>query len=213
MTGAEAGTTPYDAGVLLLASRSPRRAALLQAAGIAYELGPIPDVDETPPVGAGGARLEGATVVRALALRKAEAAHVLAPRRRLLAADTLVFLDGHPVGKPVDGADARRILRSLSGRAHDVCTGLALLGPDARGEIRRLQEVACSRVHFRELTDAEIETYVAGGEPLDKAGAYGIQGGAAGFVSALDGELDTVIGLPVATLRELLRAFDAPEAG
>lgn len=211
MTAGGIRTESEARGVLLLASRSPRRAALLEAAQIPFELGPSPDVDETPPVGQDGAPLDPASVVRALAVRKAQAAHLVRPTRRLLTADTLVFLDGRPMGKPEGAAEARTMLRTLSGRVHEVCTGLAVLGPTADGQIRCLQGVACAHVHFRELTEAEIEAYVASGEPLDKAGAYGIQGGAAGFVAALDGDLDTVIGLPISALRALLRAFEAPE--
>ena len=134
---------------------------------------------------------------------------MLAPTRRLLAADTLVFLDGRPLGKPVDAADACRMLRSLSGRTHEVCTGLALLGPDRQGRIQRIDGVACTRVSFRAQGDAEIVAYVAGGEPLDKAGSYAIQGGAAAFVTSMEGDLDTVIGLSVSTLHSLLRDLDA----
>jgi septum formation protein len=192
---------------LVLASGSPRRAALLRAAGIPFELGPAPDVDETPPTGPEGQRLEPAAVVRALALRKAEAASPLVPGRTLVAADTLVFLEGAPLGKPRDAREACEMLRALSGRTHEVLTGLALIGPTADGGIRRAVAVARSAVTFRDLSTTEIEAYAATGEPLDKAGAYGIQGGAAAFVARLEGDLDTVIGLSISTLEELLASW------
>lgn len=172
---------------LLLCSGSPRRAALLAAAGVPFERGPAPDVDETPPPG-----VPAAAVAEALARRKAAVAAARAPQRTVLTADTVVVLDDLALSKPADPADARRMLAALSGREHLVVTGVAV----ARGP---RVESGCdvARVRFRPLRDDEIAAYVATGEPLDKAGAYALQGGAAAFVSRVDGRADTVVGLPV----------------
>jgi len=200
--------------VLLLASRSPRRAALLKAAGIPFEPGPFPDVDERVPRGPGGEPLAPAATVQLLAERKALAAVRMAPDRRVLAADTLVFLDGRPLGKPADAAEAAAMLRALSRRTHEVATGAALAGPDGAGGVRMRSGAAVTQVRFRSLGDDEIEAYVRSREPLDKAGAYAVQGGAAGFVEALEGDRDTVIGLSVRLVRELLEAWaGAQETG
>jgi len=193
---------------LVLASRSPRRAALLDAAGIAYEVLNLPEVDETPPVGVGPRE-----VVTQLAERKIRVAALLAPGRRILCADTLVFLEGRVLGKPADAAEARAMLEALSGSSHEVVTGVAVCGAPDGGRTRILVDAAGTKVRFRTLLTAEIEAYVASGEPLDKAGAYGIQGGAAGFVAALEGEIDAVIGLPVQLVRRLLGELAMPGPG
>ena len=185
---------------LVLASRSPRRADLLQAAGFEFEARAFPDVDETPAAGLEDPR----EIVRDLAERKARSAQLHAPHELLLTADTLVFLDDQILGKPDDHAEAHAMLRALSGRSHVVATGVALTGPGGRGRIHHVSDAAATRVHFRELSAEEIEAYVASGEPLDKAGAYAIQGGAAGFVTSLEGAEDTVIGLPIEVVRRLL---------
>ena len=120
----------------------------------------------------------------------------------VIAADTIVVCDGERLGKPRDEADAFRMLRLLSGRDHQVMTGLTVL----RGErSETLTEV--TDIHFRELTDNEIRAYIATGEPMDKAGSYGIQGGAALFVSHLCGDYFNVVGLPVCALTGMLRRF------
>jgi septum formation protein len=188
--------------LLVLASRSPRRRDLLEAAGIAFEVGEAPDIDETPPTG-----LDPGAAVEHLASLKLEAVLQRAVDCQVLTADTLVFLDGAPLGKPADGTSARAMLRSLSGRVHAVATGVALAGPDPEGGVRIVVGHAVTGVRFRELTDAEIDAYVATGEPLDKAGAYAIQGGAAGFVASLDGPEDNVIGLPIELVHGLLGAI------
>ncbi len=180
--------------VVLLCSASPRRAALLAQAGIPFERGPAPAVDETPPPG-----LPPDEVAEALAVRKARAVASHAPGRTVLAADTIVVLEGEILGKPAGPGDARRMLAALSGRVHRVVTGVAV----ARGsEVRSGR--ASTDVEFRRLSPAEIDAYVATGEPLDKAGAYAIQGGAAPFVARRTGDLDTVVGLPIALVRRLL---------
>jgi len=165
-------------------------------------------VDETPPSG-----LANGEIVRCLAERKVRAAAALAPRRRILAADTLVFLDDRILGKPVDVEAARTMLRSLSGRSHEVWTGVAVSAADGQGGLRVLAAATFARVGFRRISEAELEVHVARAEPLDKAGAYGIQGGAAAFVTSLGGEVDTVIGLPVALVRRLLRSLEALSPG
>ena len=187
--------------VLLLASGSPRRAELLEAGAITFEVGAAPDVDETvrpdePP----------SACVQRLACLKAEAAMTIAPGRLLLTADTLVFLDGQPLGKPAGPEEARAMLRALSGRAHDVLTGVAVARLED-GEPALRCGYARTGVHFRAMSDEEIDAYVATGEPLDKAGAYAIQGGAADFVAALEGPKDNVVGLPLELVRTLLASF------
>ncbi|MFO0932998.1 MAG: Maf family protein [Planctomycetota bacterium] len=193
---------PGPARPPLLCSASPRRAALLGAAGLAFERGPSPDVDETPPEG-----VPAEEVAEALAVRKARVAAARAPGRTVLCADTTVVLDGVLLGKPADAADAARMLRALSGRTHAVVTGVAVArdGEVASGADR-------ARVTFRPLDDVEIARYVATGEPLDKAGAYAIQGGAAAFVTRREGRVDTVVGLPVPLVAALLAALSAPSA-
>lgn len=182
---------------LLLASQSPRRAALLRDAGIPFALGPAPDVDERPPAGPPG------EVVQALAERKARAVAPKVPGRTVLTADTLVFFDGRPLGKPASDEEARAMLRALSGRAHSVCTGVALARAGDDGV--RCQAVHhCAAVQVAVLTPERIDAYVATGEPRDKAGAYAIQGEAAAFVSCLPADRDCVIGLPVEHVRKLL---------
>ena len=178
---------------IVLASGSPRRRELL--AGMGYEFALCtPDVDET----IAGAPEEQ---VRGLALRKAEAACALCPDAIVIAADTLVALDGRTLGKPEDDAGAVRMLRALSGRAHDVLTGLCVTDT-ASG--RRVLCAERTQVRFRPLTEAEIQAYVATGEPRDKAGAYAIQGGAGAFVEGYDGSYNNVIGLPTERLAAIL---------
>jgi septum formation protein len=187
----------------VLASRSPRRAELLRAAGIPFVVVPPADEDETPPAGT-----PPREVPRVLAVQKALRVARALPGRVVLGADTVVLLDGAVVGKPRGAADARRILAALSGRTHEVATGIALV----RGGVR-LDDLAVARVTFRPLAASEVDAYVATGEPFDKAGAYAIQGGAGGFVSALEGGIDTVVGLPVDRVRALLRRLSAAGAG
>ncbi len=138
-------------------------------------------------------------LVRQNALLKARAAAALYPGRVILAADTLVALGRLPLGKPLDEDDACRMLMMLSGRTHSVFTGVAVW---AKGEL--LSDVAESRVTFRELSGAEIEEYVASGEPLDKAGAYAVQGIGAALVSGMEGDFDNIVGLPMAVVNRLL---------
>ncbi len=185
---AEAGT----AVPVVLASASPRRRELLGRLGIAPDVRPA-DVDETPAPG------EAATdLVLRLAAAKAEAvARDLADAARTLvvAADTEVELDGDVLGKPADDEAAAEMLRRLSGRSHRVVTGLAVRLGD-----RVATRAVGTEVRLRTVSPAEIDAYVATGEPRDKAGAYAVQGGAGAFVVGIDGSDSNVIGLPLADL-------------
>jgi septum formation protein len=180
---------------LVLASASPRRIELLARLGVEVTVRPA-DLDETPLTGEPPHEL-----VARLALAKA-AAVVAADRHDevVLAADTEVVQYGRPLGKPRDRADAVAMLTSLSGRTHEVVTGLAV----QRGSIRR-HDVVTTRVTFRALSEAEIAWYVATGETEGKAGAYGLQGSAAALIERLDGSDTNVIGLPLAETVLLLR--------
>jgi septum formation protein len=181
--------------VLALASASPRRKALLEAAGIEHRVLPV-HVDESLPPG-----LDPRASVSRLAERKARAAARRLGEGAVLAADTAVWLDGKMLGKPGSPAEAVETLGRLSGREHVVLTGVCLIDA-ATGET--VTRVVSSRVRFRELSREEIEAYVATGEPLDKAGAYGIQGAASAFVAELEGSYENVVGLPVEEVREML---------
>ena len=181
---------------LVLASGSPRRAELLRQAGIRFEVS-VPDVDETLHPGEAPE-----AYVRRLAAAKARHVAASHPGRPVLGADTTVVVDGQVLGKPYDAADAARMLGQLSGRSHLVLTGVCLIGP--AGETRI--DAAVTTVEVRALQAAEIGEYVDSGEPMDKAGGYAIQGGAAGFVTRLDGEYSNVVGLPVALIQGMCRA-------
>ncbi|MBQ2719206.1 MAG: septum formation protein Maf [Clostridia bacterium] len=178
---------------VVLASASPRRRELLSRMGISFSV-LVSEADETLPAGTPPA--EGALVV---AERKARAVLPLCEGALVIAADTTVDLDGTPLGKPRDTAEAAAMLRALSGRTHRVHTGVCVA---YRG--RLLSAVDTTAVSVRALSDAEITAYVATGEPMDKAGAYGIQGLGGALVAATDGEMDTVVGLPCRLLSRLL---------
>jgi septum formation protein len=180
--------------VLVLASGSPRRRQLLAALGLPFLVRP-PETDESP----GPQEIPESLVLR-LALEKAR--HAARDGEVALGADTIVAVDDQPLGKPADEAQARAMLARLSGRAHEVWTGVALV--DRRGGRRESVRAVCTEVRFRPLTGEEIDRYVASGEPFDRAGAYAIQGGAAGFVQALDGSWSNVVGLPLEELAALL---------
>jgi len=181
--------------MLVLGSASPRRAALLREMGVPFAV-LASDVPETPLPGEAPAAF-----AQRAAVDKGVAVAALRPGAWVLAADTVVAVAGEILGKPRDAADARRMLRQLSGRVHEVLTGVALCAPDGAC-VEAL--VVRTAVTFRDLSDEEIAAYVAGGEPADKAGAYAIQGGAAAFVSAVNGSLSNVIGLPVDEVRAML---------
>ena len=181
---------------LVLASGSPRRRELLTKMGYTYEI-IKPEVDENI---SGNAR----DIVLTLARRKADACVPLVPDGIVIASDTLVSLDGRPLGKPADEDEARAMLRSLSGRAHEVFTGVCVCDTK-RGVF--LTEEARTEVRFRELSDDEIRSYIATGEPMDKAGAYAIQGGAGAFVESIDGTFDNVVGFPTDLVGRMLARF------
>ncbi len=180
-------------GPLILASGSPRRVQWLEALRIPFEK-QAPDVDETPLLDE-----PASDMVLRLAETKAEVIARRHPGRWVLAADTTVALDEHVLGKPVDQDDAVRMLMLLQDRVHQVHTGLCL---------RRDQEVHSfvdtAGVHFRHLSEAQARWYAATGEPMDKAGAYAIQGIGALFVASVEGSFATVMGLPVERMSELL---------
>jgi len=177
---------------LVLASRSPRRKELLHLAGIPFEAVES-EVDESCDLPAGPAVAE-------LSARKAAAVGRLFPGRFILAADTLVALDGEKLGKPADEQDAERMLRLLSGRTHQVYTGVSVLSP--AGEM--ITETDRSDITFCPLTDGEIHAYVVSGEPMDKAGAYALQGHASLWITHVEGNFSSVIGLPLYLVRTLL---------
>ncbi len=187
--------------MLILASASPRRKQLLTQAGLTFTVAPA-DIDETPLAG------EAAAVyVQRLAVEKAQAVCALYRDRHtdgdpltVLAADTAVVLqDGSILGKPVNAAAAAGMLSLLSGRTHAVMTGLAVVTP-----ARTCSEVEITQVHFNLISHEEIEAYVATGEPLDKAGAYAIQGYAARWIPRIEGDYFNVVGLPIARVVALL---------
>ena len=184
---------------LILASGSPRRRELLRNAGFTFEVIP-PEVAEDNPDNEAPAML-----VERLALDKAEAVAGRFHRQDnvvVLGADTVVVVDSTLLGKPASPAEARQMLQRLSDRTHEVITGVALVEPETA---RRTVAHETTRVFFRPLEPQEMEDYVATGEPLDKAGAYAIQGGASRFVTRVEGCYFNVMGLPVALVDRLLR--------
>ena len=195
---------------IYLASRSPRRRELLKQIGVPFELLLLredlrrgADVDETPlPEESPGvyvlrvAQAKANMAVRQIALRGL-------PQKPALAADTTVVFDGGILGKPEDAGHASRMLRALSGREHQVLTAVAVALRD-----RVETQISVSSVWFRDLSDADIRRYCATGEPLDKAGAYGIQGRAGAFVTRINGSYSGIMGLPLAETAELLQRFE-----
>ena len=188
---------------LILASASPRRRELFALFGLPYEV--IPSRYDEPAAPANPVALTDFTLE--LATEKAREVAVRTPNAWVIGADTEVSLEavGAPLGKPADTDDAARMLRTLSGRSHLVCTGVALFRVGTSGELSPPARVAVSTlVTFRELSDAMIADYVATGEPMDKAGAYGAQGYAAPFIERIEGDFFNVVGLPVCALGQLL---------
>jgi nucleoside triphosphate pyrophosphatase len=185
---------------LILASASPRRAELLTAAGFEFDVMPA-DVDETAVPGEDPMQY-------ALRVARDKAGRIQAHCREsgtvVLSADTVVVANGEILGKPEDSEDARRMLRLLSGGAHDVHTAVVL----SRGQAER-SEVVTTRVWFQPLDEAEISWYVDSGEAEGKAGAYAIQGRAARFIQRIDGSWSNVVGLPIATVYQLLHELES----
>lgn len=183
---------------IILASRSPRRLQLLQAAGLAVEVRPS-HVDESPlPEETVEAMVQRLSRSKALACTESSVP--------VIAADTLVALDHEALGQPADLAAAKAMLQRLSGRRHEVLSGVCVRLGD-----RLEQALVRTTVRFRNLSEPEIDTYLIHNEVLDKAGAYAVQGGAAGFIEAIDGPLDNVIGLPVQATLQLLQRIMQPQ--
>jgi septum formation protein len=193
--------------MLILASSSPRRRELLTQAGLEFTV-ETADVDETPQPGEAPAKY-----VQRLAVEKAQAIwdrHKVtddaADPITVIGADTTVVCDGQMLGKPVDQADARRMLELLSGRTHQVLTGVAAITKTALAS-----EVEITQVYFDLIAERELVRYLASGEPLDKAGAYGIQGYAARWIPKIEGCYFNVVGLPLSrTLSVIARAQEGP---
>ena len=181
---------------IILASGSPRRRELLNTLGLSFTVSPAKG-EEHAPEGAGPEE-----IVKTLSRAKAEEVSKQFAGDLIIAADTIVYLDGRVLGKPGDEADARAMLTALSGRAHEVYTGVTvILGEDI------LCEAECTKVFFRELSEEEIDAYVASGDPMDKAGAYGIQGRASLMVERLEGDYFNVMGLPLCRLGKMLKTI------
>ena len=197
---------------IYLASRSPRRRELLKQIGVSFEslllredLRRGVDVYETPLA-------DESPGIYALRIARTKAAFALQqiaqrglPQKPVLAADTTVVFDDLLIGKPADEKHAAQLLRALSGREHQVLTAVALA---LRDQVET--QISVSSVWFRELSEAEIRRYVAGGEALDKAGAYAIQGRAAAFVTRIEGSYSGIMGLPLAETADLLQRFNIP---
>ncbi len=182
---------------LVLASGSPRRRELL--AGLGWEFRVEPSlITETKPEGETPAHL-----VKRLAFEKASEVAGRFPGNWVVGADTVVAIDGMILGKPKDEAEAKSMLRRLAGETHSVFTGVALIAPDGRS----LSETEETKVTFRPLSDEEISAYVACGESMDKAGAYGIQGLGKQFVEGIEGDYFNVVGLPVSRVLRALKEF------
>jgi septum formation protein len=179
--------------VLVLASKSPRRQQILRDAGIPFVVRSADVPEQRRP------SESPADYVRRLAREKAFAVTMLAGEI-VLGADTVVVVDGEVLEKPVDANDAMRMLELLSGREHEVITGICL-----RSETSLIVDIATTRVRFASLTRQEMEAYVASGEPMDKAGGYAIQGLAAKFVDRVEGSYSNVVGLPVALVWRRLK--------
>jgi septum formation protein len=182
---------------LVLASASPRRRELLAALGVPFTVRTA-DVPEELP-----AHVPAPTLAEELALAKARAVAQDEPAAVVLGADTIVVLDDRPLGKPEDADEARRMLRALRGRAHEVVTGVAVVAPGGVGRTAHARTL----VHMRCYTDAEIEAYIASGDPFDKAGAYAIQHPEFRPVARIEGCYCNVVGLPLWTARRLLAAI------
>ena len=186
--------------MLILASASPRRAELLRNAGISFTVDPA-HVAEQPLAGE-----RPIDYAQRLARDKARAVFARHPTEAVLGADTVVVVDEHLLEKPANATDAARMLRLLAGRTHQVITGVCLVAPGFERS-----EAETTQVTFSELSDAEIAEYVRSGEPMDKAGAYGIQGAASRWVTRIEGCYFNVVGLPIAKVYSLLQK--AEQAG
>ena len=191
--------------MLVLASASPRRQELLRNAGIPFVVQPT-DIPEDLKEGEAPR-----SFAERLAREKTLAIFCQRPNDFVLGADTIVVVDARILGKPCDATDAARMLRLLSGRTHQVITGVCLAGPQPRTENRKLEtgfediRSETTRVTMDTLSDDDIHSYISTGEPLDKAGAYAIQGRASRWVSRIEGDYFNVVGLPVSLVCKMLR--------
>lgn len=185
---------------IILASGSPRRREILEQAGIKFEIKAsnaeeITDKTNPPDI------VEELALLKAEAVRKEEEGEFL-----IISADTLVFLDGKPLGKPKNGGEAYEMLDCLSGRKHEVYTGVAIIIREKGKAEKQLVFHQMSRVEVEDLSREQIEAYIATGEPFDKAGAYAIQGKFAVHISRIEGEYNNIVGLPIAKIyHELLK--------
>lgn len=184
---------------IVLASGSPRRQELLGRMGITDFTVRVPEVEESYPSG-----LSPEETVCYISREKSDAARLLCDENELIiTADTMVFLDDKRLGKPKDEAQALEMLTALAGRRHTVCTGVTV----RRGDVI-LTRAQSTDVYFRPATERELRAYIRTGEPMDKAGAYGVQGKGSLLVRRIDGDFFNVMGLPVEMLAEMLKTFD-----
>ncbi len=187
-------------GTIVLASASPRRTDLMELAGVSFSVVPADICEDVLP-----GELPADHVIR-LSREKADAVATKHDGRFFIGADTIVVLDGAILGKPVDSADAMRMLSGLSGRDHEVITGFSVFDKESGVHISRSVR---TEVAFKKRTEKEVATYIATGCPMDKAGAYAIQGGAVHFVRSINGSYTNVIGLPMTELYEVLLTMQA----
>jgi septum formation protein len=183
--------------MLYLASQSPRRRELLEQIQVAYQTLKV-DTDESIHKNEAPE-----TYVQRVALQKAQAGYALQPQDCVLGADTSVIYQQHILGKPVDKADAQRMLQTLSGQTHQVMTAVAIVSADLQ-----LSQLNVSQVRFRVLTAAEIQAYIETQEPMDKAGSYAVQGLASIFIERIEGSYSGVMGLPLYETAQLLQQVD-----
>jgi septum formation protein len=193
--------------MLILASASPRRQELLRNAGLEFRVQST-DIPEVPAPGESPQRC-----AERLACEKAQIIAGEHPGEFVLGADTIVVVDDQMLGKPRDATDAARMLRLLSGRTHQVTTGVCLIGPETGSGAQPSSSFVDTRsettlVTMSSLNAAEIDYYIASGEPMDKAGAYGIQGLASRWISRIEGDYANVVGLPVALVYRMLREHE-----
>ena len=183
---------------IILASASPRRKLLLEKIGLIFEVEPS-NYEEDMPL-----RLEPHGFAQKLSLEKAKAVASKHKNSIVIAADTLIVFGGRILGKPHTKKDAREMLEAISGKYHNVITGFSIIDTGINKTLSRSVE---TKVYIRNLTLAEIDAYVKSGEPLDKAGAYAIQGLGSVFVEKIDGDYYNVVGLPLSALTEALKEF------
>jgi septum formation protein len=183
---------------IILASNSPRRRELLAGLGLKFDVRVLPDIDETYPD-----TLPVTETAEYIAVKKSQAyRQTMASDELIITADTVVIVGDEVLGKPVDASMARQMLLKLSGRTHQVITGLSVLSSS-----RQFQDVSISHVTFASLSDEEIDAYVSSGECDDKAGAYAIQGGAGKFITRIDGDYYAIMGLPLNSVYEELKSI------